>query len=65
MNVRDFREEIAEAFLRGIDWTLQAPASDHEIARTPGGVPTIIKSAAGRYAGQRVIANADKLEPMK
>lgn len=64
MNVREFREEVADAFLRGIDWSLQAPASDAEIARTPGGVPTIMMQAANRHATSRVIANAAKLEPM-
>ena len=64
MNIREFREELAEAFIQGVNWTLQSPASDAEIARTPGGVPTIIMQAANRHATLRIMANKEKLEPM-
>lgn len=68
MNVRDFREEIAEAYLKGIQFTMQSPLSDAEIKkaeRVPGdGVQNILLNAAQTYARERVLANAQKLDSM-
>lgn len=63
MNVRDFREEIAEAFIKGVEWSVQACPSEQEIARR-GGVDSIIMAEAQKYAGRRVLENASKLDPM-
>lgn len=68
MNVRDFREEIAEAFLKGIEFSMMAPLSDEQIKKAEvvkgDGVQNILLNAANSHARQRVLANHDKLEPM-
>lgn len=68
MNVRDFREEIAEAFLAGIKFTMMAPLSDAEIKKAAragnDGVEVILMNAAQTHAREAVLRNHAKLEPM-
>lgn len=63
MNIRDFREELVQAFARGVEWSVEACPSEQEVKRR-GGIDSIIIAEGNKYAARRVIENATKLEPM-
>lgn len=62
MNVRDFREELVQAFARGVEWSVEACPSVEEIQRR-GGIDSIIIAEGNRYAARRCLENAPKLDP--
>lgn len=66
LNVRQFREEVAEAFLKGFELSLDEVAYSEimRVASQPGGLRSAIIGNANRYATTRVMENKDKLDPM-
>lgn len=68
MNLRDFREELQEAFLKGVEFAMSTPPTQAEIrgATVVGddGALNLLNRAASKYASTRVLHNHDKLEPM-
>lgn len=71
MNIREFRQAIADAWLAGLHYSCQSAASDHEIARASldgtqeSGVQQIIAKEMNQYATKKVIEFRDKLESMQ